>query len=98
MRKKILLELLLFLYTETILFMYQITKTLIILFLPTNFCAELLSNTNLINAVLEENKPLSTIFTNRSRDSKQIGIVAPMSLQNENDALFISVSSIQPIK
>ena len=36
----------------------------------TNFCAELLSNTNLINAVLEENKPLSTIFTNRSRDSK----------------------------
>ena len=64
----------------------------------TNFCAELLSNTNLINAVLEENKPLSTIFTNRSRDSKQIGIVAPMSLQNENDALFISVSSIQPIK
>ena len=30
------------------LFMYQITKTLIIIFHPTNFCAELLSNTNIL--------------------------------------------------
>ena len=64
----------------------------------TNFCAELLYNTKLINTVLDENAPLATIFTNRSSNTKQIGIISPMSLQNNNDALFISVSSIQPIK
>ena len=64
----------------------------------TNFCAELLYNTKLINTVLDVNAPLATIFTNRSSNTKQIGIISPMSLQNNNDALFISVSSIQPIK
>ena len=56
----------------------------------TNFCAELLYNTKLINTVLDENAPLATIFTNRSSNTKQIGIISPMSLQNNNDALFIS--------
>lgn len=99
MRKKILLELpIIPLYRNDFVYVSNNQNSDNTFSTLTNFCAELLSNTNLINAVLEENKPLSTIFTNRSRDSKQIGIVAPMSLQNENDALFISVSSIQPIK
>ena len=29
---------------------------------------------------------------------KQIGIISPISIQNENDSILISVSSIQPIK
>lgn len=63
----------------------------------TQFCAELLSDTDLITNVLDKNKPISSIFVNDWTDKKQIGVVAPISLQNENDALFISVSSIQPI-
>lgn len=64
----------------------------------TNFCSDLLSNTDLIEDVLTNNKVQSVIFTNKDSDYKKIGIVAPISIQSKNDSLLISVSSIQPIK
>lgn len=64
----------------------------------TAFCADLLSDEELIKEVLSENKIEWTIFTNKTSGSKKIGIVAPMSLENFNDSILISVSSIQPIK
>ena len=64
----------------------------------TNFCSELLSNTELIEDVLHNNKVQSTIFQNKISHYKQIGIVSPISMQNENDSILVSVSSIQPIK
>ena len=62
-----------------------------------DFCSELLSDTELITDVLTTNKIKSTIFTNKYSNYKKIGVVAPMSLQSENDSLVISVSSVQPI-
>jgi len=64
----------------------------------TDFCSELLSDTELIEEVLSTNKIKSTIFTNRYSNYKKIGIVSSMSLESENDSILISVSSIQPIK
>ena len=64
----------------------------------TNFCSDLLYNTDLIEDVLYNNKVQSTIFKNKSSNYKQIGIISPISIQNENDSILISVSSIQPIK
>ena len=64
----------------------------------TNFCSDLLSNNDLIEGVLTYDKVQSVIFTNEGSDYKKIGIVAPISIQSENDSLLISVSSIQPIK
>lgn len=63
----------------------------------TDFCAELLSDTELISDVLTTNKIQSTIFTNKYSTYKKIGIIAPMSLESENDSIVISVSPIQPI-
>lgn len=63
----------------------------------TDFCSELLSDKDLINEVLTTSKIKSTIFTNKYSNYKKIGVVAPMSLQSENDSLVISVSSVQPI-
>ena len=57
-----------------------------------------LSNRDLIKRVLENNTIEWTIFTDKSTDSKKIGVVSPMSLQHYNDLIIISVSSIQPIK
>ena len=64
----------------------------------TDFCSELLSNEELIQEVLLTNKIKSTIFTNRYSSYKKIGIISSMSLQSKNDAILISVSSVQPIK
>ena len=64
----------------------------------TNFYSDLLSNHDLIEDVLINDKVQSVIFTNQGSDYKKIGIVAPISIQSENDSLLISVSSIQPIK
>lgn len=64
----------------------------------TAFCEELLSDKELIEEVIKNNKIKSTIFTNKSTGSKKIGIVSPMSLKTENDSILISVSSIQPIQ
>ena len=64
----------------------------------TDFCSDLLSNNELIQEVLSTNKIQSTIFTNKYSNYKKIGIIAPMSLQSENDSILISVSSVQPIK
>lgn len=64
----------------------------------TAFCTELLNDRELLNEVLTENKPLSRVFTNNLAGTKKIGIVSPISLKDENDAIFISVSSVQPIK
>ena len=66
--------------------------------LMTAFCYELLNDTKLINSVVANNEIQSTIFTNKSSDSKKIGIVAPMSVYRKNDAVLITVSSVQPIK
>ena len=66
--------------------------------LLTDFCSELLSDTDLIEEVLSTNKIQSTIFTNKHSSYKKIGIVSSMSLQSENDSILISVSSVQPIK
>lgn len=62
------------------------------------FCAELLSNKELINDVLSSNKTKTTVFNNISSNSKKIGVVAPMSLMYDNDSIIISVSSTQPIE
>lgn len=64
----------------------------------TDFCSELIYNTELIKEVLSKNKIESTIFTNKYSNYKKIGIVAPMSLQGRNDSILIAVSSVQPIK
>lgn len=64
----------------------------------TAFCADLLSNQELISRVLKTDNIEWTIFTDKSSDSKKIGVVSPMSLQNSNDSIIISVSSIQPIQ
>ena len=64
----------------------------------TNFYSDLLSNHDLIEDVLINDKVQSVIFTNQGSDYKKIGIVASISIQSENDSLLISVSSIQPIK
>lgn len=66
--------------------------------LLTAFCTDLISNRDLIKRVLENNTIEWTIFTDKSTDSKKIGVVSPMSLQHYNDSIIISVSSIQPIK
>ena len=66
--------------------------------LLTAFCTDLISNRDLIKRVLENNTIDWTIFTDKSTDSKKIGVVSPMSLQHYNDSIIISVSSIQPIK
>lgn len=62
-----------------------------------DFCSDLLSDKELIAEVLTTNKIQSTIFTNKYSNYKKIGVIAPMSLQSENDSLVISVSSVQPI-
>ncbi|MBM6860537.1 HAMP domain-containing histidine kinase [Clostridium saudiense] len=64
----------------------------------TAFCADLISNRELIDRVLAHDTVEWTIFTDKSSDSKKIGVVSPMSLQNFNDSIIISVSSIQPIQ
>ena len=64
----------------------------------TAFCADLLSNRELIDRVLTHDTVEWTIFTDKSSDNKKIGVVSPMSLQNFNDSIIISVSSIQPIQ
>ncbi|MBC5627420.1 HAMP domain-containing histidine kinase [Clostridium sp. NSJ-6] len=64
----------------------------------TAFCADLLSNNELIDRVLTHDTVEWTIFIDKSSDSKKIGVVSPMSLQNFNDSIIISVSSIQPIQ
>ena len=66
--------------------------------LLTAFCTDLISNRDLIKRVLENNTIEWTIFTDKSTDSKKIGVVSPMSLQHYNDSIIISVSSIQPLK
>lgn len=64
----------------------------------TDFCSDLLSNRELIDRVLTYDTVECTIFTDKSSDSKKIGVVSPMSLQKFNDSIIISVSSIQPIQ
>ena len=64
----------------------------------TAFCSELLSNKDLIDEVLSSNKTKTTVFENESSDNKKIGVVAPMSLMYDNDAIIISVSPTQPIE
>ena len=51
----------------------------------TNFYSDLLSNHDLIEDVLINDKVQSVIFTNQGSDYKKIGIVAPISIQSEND-------------
>lgn len=63
----------------------------------TSFCKDLLSDKDLINEVVSDDKVKSTIFSTSNANNKKIGIVAPMSLQRKNDSILISVSSIQPI-
>lgn len=64
----------------------------------TAFCAELLSNEDLISEVLSSNKTKTTVFKNISSGNRKIGIVAPMSLTSNNDSIIISVSPTQPIE
>ncbi|MBB6716153.1 sensor histidine kinase [Clostridium gasigenes] len=64
----------------------------------TAFCSELLSNKTLINEVLSSNKTKTTVFKNAGSDNKKIGVIAPMSLSQDNDSLIISVSPTQPIE
>ena len=59
---------------------------------------ELINNEDLINKVHNDNATASTIFYNRTTQSKKIGVVTPISLNSSNDAIFVVVSSIQPIE
>ena len=64
----------------------------------TAYCDEISSNTELIDKVMKNNTAESTIFYNQSSNTKKIGVITPISLNNYNDGLAIAVSSIQPIE
>lgn len=59
---------------------------------------ELINNEALISNAHKNNTATSTIFYNRTTQSKKIGVVAPISLNSSNDSILLVVSSIQPIE
>lgn len=62
------------------------------------YCSELLNNKELIYSVLHNGNTESTIFVNEVTNSTKIGVLTPISLSSKNDAILISVSSMQPIE
>lgn len=58
---------------------------------------ELVNDKNLINQVISYSQTKYKIFDNVSSETRKIGIVGPMSLNNKNDSLIFCVSSVQPI-
>lgn len=63
----------------------------------TEFCSSLLDNKEILIKLFNSDKPISTTFYTDNHTTKNIGVAAPMSIDNKNDAIVLSVSSIQPI-
>ncbi len=63
----------------------------------TLFCKELIDNKSLINKVLTTGKSQTSVFENAFSSSTKIGILTPMSLNQKNDSIIVTVSSMQPI-
>ncbi len=63
----------------------------------TEFCTSLLDNKDILRKLFTSNKPVSTTFYTNKHTDKNIGVAAPMSIDRKNDAIVLSVSSIQPI-
>lgn len=61
------------------------------------FIEELLKDKQLITKSLLENQAQSINFYDHNQN-EYIGIIAPMSLNEENDSIIVSVSSIKPIE
>lgn len=64
----------------------------------TAFCRELITDTDLINQVVQFSQTRYKVFENESSGSKKIGVVSTLSLNSKNDSIIFCVSSIQPIK
>ncbi|NLK93699.1 MAG: two-component sensor histidine kinase [Clostridiales bacterium] len=62
------------------------------------YFSEICSNSNLIDTVVNDDKPSSTVFYNKSSSTKKIGVMSAFSLSSRNDAIIISVSSVEPIE
>ncbi|MFU7517986.1 two-component sensor histidine kinase, partial [Clostridium sp. HCS.1] len=62
-----------------------------------SFCKELIEDKYLINNVLTTGKSQTSVFENAFSNSTKIGILTPMSLNQKNDSIIVTVSSIQPI-
>lgn len=63
----------------------------------TSFCKELIDDKYLINKVLTTGKSQTSVFENAFSNSTKIGILTPMSLNQKNDSIIVTVSSMQPI-
>ncbi|MCI6691606.1 MAG: HAMP domain-containing histidine kinase [Clostridium sp.] len=63
----------------------------------TLFCKELIDDKSLINKVLATGKPQTSVFENAFSNTTKIGILTPMSLNQKNDSIIVTVSSMQPI-
>lgn len=62
------------------------------------YCSELLNNEDLLYSVLNNGNTESRIFVNEVTNSTKIGVLTPISLNSKNDAILISVSSMQQIE
>lgn len=63
----------------------------------TLFCKELIDDKSLINKVLTTGKSQTSVFENAFSNTTKIGILTPMSLNQKNDSIIVTVSSMQPI-
>lgn len=63
----------------------------------TSFCKELIDDKYLINKVLTTGKSQTSVFENAFSNSTKIGILTPMSLNQKDDSIIVTVSSMQPI-
>ena len=62
------------------------------------YCSELLNDSELIYSVLNNGNTESKIFINENTNSTRIGVLTPISLSSKNDAILVSVSSMQQIE
>lgn len=62
-----------------------------------DFCTQILSNKEFLANILHDNTILTKTFFANYDQSKNIGIVAPMSLKYKNDSLLVVVAPLQPI-
>jgi len=62
------------------------------------YCSELLNDEELLYRVLNNGNTESRIFVNEITNSTRIGVLTPISLNSKNDAILISVASMQQIE
>ncbi len=66
--------------------------------LLADFADQMVNDSNVLSAVLNNNKTITKIFSDPLSGTTKIGAVTAISLNSKNDRLIVSVASIQPIK